>query len=673
MSFKNLTIKDQYDSDEDNLVNEFYLPILSDATTYYRRSGFFSSSSLAVAAQGIGELIRKDGEMKLICNVNLSKEDHDSLKKAIDDPKKYLEESSIKEDLQNIEDEIEFDHVQALGWMLAKGLLEIKIAFPKSGKGIYHPKVGVFFDGKDYISFSGSENESFSGMLNNIEEFKVFKSWTSKGKDWAFNDLDKFNDEWNGITEKTTIVDLPQAITEELIKFAPHEKADLSLLKKDYKNIYKSWKKQLPARDYQTKAVKKWFSNDCKGIFNMATGSGKTITALNCYRDLKDSSKNNFLTIIACPQKHLVTQWKENIEEYFNNEFLSTVDNNSWKKDLKMLIGDVKLNVSDFPFVLTTHKTFSDPKFTEIMNKWDLDVFLIVDEVHGAGSSKYQRGLLPKYKYRLGLSATPERWFDDDGTAVLYDYFIKCVFKFELDDAIEKGFLTEYEYWPHFVELDDDEFEEYMELTKKIAMKYEAHKNFEDLTLTGDYIRRQSIIDHAKFKYNELHNILASYGPWDHLLVYCSSKKPIGEKQTKVVEKILSHHQIESHMFTSEEDDKSNILHYFDKGKYGALIAMKCLDEGVDVPSAKNAILMASTSNPREHIQRRGRILRKSPGKEKAIIDDLIVVPQSLNNLTMAERNLIKKELERYEEFMKSAKNDVTCIEIYMKWRGIYE
>ena len=126
-------------------------------------------------------------------------------------------------------------------------------------------------------------------------------------------------------------------------------------------------------------------------------------------------------------------------------------------------------------------------------------------------------------------------------------------------------------------------------------------------------------------------------------------------------------------MFTSEEDDKSNILHYFDKGKYGALIAMKCLDEGVDVPSAKNAILMASISNPKKHIQMRGRILRKSPGKEKAIIDDLIVVPQSLNNLTMAERNLIKKELERYEEFMKSAKNDVTCIEIYMKWRGIYE
>ena len=184
MSFKNLNLKDQYDSDIDNLVDEFYLPVLSEAISYYRRSGFFSSSSLAVAAQGIGELIRKDGTMKLICNVNLSKQDHDSLKQAIDDPQRFLEESSIGDDLDNIEDEIELDHVEALGWMLAKGFLEIKIAFPKSNKGTYHPKVGVFYDGENYISFSGSENESFSGMLNNIEEFKVFESWTDKGRDW---------------------------------------------------------------------------------------------------------------------------------------------------------------------------------------------------------------------------------------------------------------------------------------------------------------------------------------------------------------------------------------------------------------------------------------------------------------------------------------------------------
>lgn len=672
MSFKDLIIKKAYDSDVDDLVNDFYMPILSKSIKYYRRSGFFSSSSLAVSARGIGDLIRKNGKMKLICNVYLSREDHDILKKAQENPIKFLEESDIGEDLDCIEDEIEYDHIEALGWMLANGYLEIKIAFPQNNIGVYHPKVGVFFDEEgNYISFSGSENESFTAMIFNVEEFKVFRSWEGWSQDLAFTDLQKFENEWVGNTNSTIIVDLPDAIKNKIIKFAPHEKADLSLLTKDYSSIFRNRKKILPARDYQSKAVKKWFENECTGIFNMATGSGKTITSLNCYKDLKEKSKNNFLTVIACPQKHLVTQWIDNIEEYFDNRILSTVDNNSWKDDLKMLVGDVKLGISKFPVVLTTHKTFSNPKFVEILEKRRIDIFLIVDEVHGVGSSIYQKGLSPKYKYRLGLSATPERWFDDDGTNVLYDYFKGCVFKFTLDEAIDRGFLTEYEYWPHFIELEDDEFEEYMELTKKIAIKYEKNKNFEDLSLTGDYLKRQSIIDHARNKYVELNKILDLYAPWDHLLVYCSSKEPIGEKQICVVDRILSNHGLDSEFFTSVQKDRSSILKYFEKGKYDALIAMKCLDEGVDVPSAKNAILMASTSNPREHIQRRGRILRKSPEKDHAVIDDLIVVPQSLNKLTHAEKSLIEKEFDRYEEFMKSAINDTICIKIYLEWRGI--
>lgn len=672
MSFKNLVIEEAYDSDEDDLVNDFYLPVLSKATKYYRRSGFFSSSSLAVSARGIGELIKKNGKMKLICNVHLSKKDHDILKKAHEDPLKFLEESHIGDDLDNIEDEIERDHVEALGWMLANGYLEIKIAFPQNNIGVYHPKVGVFFDEEgNYISFSGSENESFTAMIFNVEEFKTFKSWVKWSNNLAFKDLTKFENEWVGNTKKTIVVDLPKALKDKIIKYAPHEKANLALLKKNYQSIYKKIKKPLPARDYQSEAVSKWIKNNYKGIFNMATGSGKTITALNCYDYLKNHSGKNFLTIIACPQRHLVSQWKENFEEYFDNKILSTVEEGSWGHELKIMVGDVKLGFSDFPVVMTTHKTFSNPKFIKILEKRRIDVLLIVDEVHGVGSSVYQKGLSLTYKYRLGLSATPERWFDDEGTNILYEYFDKCVFKFTLDEAIDRGFLTEYEYWPHFIELEDDEFDEYMELTKKIAINYEKNKNFEDLANTGDYIRRQSIIDHARNKYVKLSEIIKKYAPWDHLFVYCSSKQPRGEKQIVVVDRILSENGLDSKFFTSIQKDKEDILKYFEKGKYDALIAMRCLDEGVDVPSAKNAILMASTSNPREHIQRRGRLLRRSPEKDIAIIDDMIVVPQSSENLTAAEKNLINKEFERYEEFMKAAINESACINIYLNWRGI--
>ena len=397
MSFKDINIKRAYDSDEDDLISGFYMPVLSKAVKYYRRSGFFSSSSLAVSARGIGELIRKDGEMKLICNVHLSKEDRDALKEANENPTKFLEKSNILDDFRNIEDEIERDHVEALGWMLAKGFLEIKIAFPQNNIGIYHPKVGVFMDGEgDYISFSGSENESFTGMIYNVEEFKTFKSWEKSDEELALLDLRKFENEWIGNTKKTVVVDLPKAIKDEIIKYVPHEKADLALLNKDYGNIYKQFKKHLPARDYQSKAVRNWFNNECKGILNMATGSGKTITALNCYDALKEKL-DNFLTVVACPQQHLVLQWKENFEEFFDNKLLVTVNDSQWEKKLKFLIGDVLLGTADFPIVLTTHVTFSSERFKKAMCKWkDLNVLIIVDEVHGIGSTKQKGALLPK-------------------------------------------------------------------------------------------------------------------------------------------------------------------------------------------------------------------------------------------------------------------------------------
>lgn len=675
MSFKDIEIKGDYDSDEDNLVTDFYLPVLSEATTYYRRSGFYSSSSLAVSARGIAELIRKNGKMKLICNVHLSEKDYDALKRAQESPTKFLEESKIGFDLNDIEDEIEKDHVEALGWMLANGYLEIKIAFPQNNYGIYHPKTGVFFDEEgNYFSFSGSENESFKAMIFNVEEFKTFKSWEDWGYESSLKDLKKFEKEWRGDRKSTIVVDLPTAIKDRLIKYVPHEKADLGLLKKDYPKIYKNIKNPLPARDYQSEAVTKWLNNGCKGILNMATGSGKTITALNCFEALKKKS-SNFLTIVACPQQHLVFQWKENFEEFFENKLLITVGDSDWEEKLKFLIGEVLLENVEFPIVLTTHVTFSNERFMKAMKKWkdDLEVLIIIDEVHGIGSTKQKNSLLPTYQYRLGLSATPSRWFDDEGTQFIDDYFHGQVFEYTLEQAINEGFLTKYDYCPHFVDLTASEMSEYMELTKKIAIKYSKNKNLEDIVSTSDFIKRQAIIDNARSKFEKLEEILSKKEEWNYLLVYCASKHVDKLKQLHKVETILDNHNIFSQPFTSEQtaEDREIILNKFKNNKCNALTAMKCLDEGVDVPAAKTAILMASDSNPRQHIQRRGRILRKSPGKEKAIIHDMVVLPKYNPNLSEAEKSLIKKELARFEEFMDLADNFDECNEKYMKWRGI--
>lgn len=679
MSLKDLDIKHEYDSDEDCLPTQFYVPVLSESIKYYRRSGFFSSSSLAVSAQGLAELIKKDGQMKLICSVHLSKEDYNTIERVLDDPIKFLEESDIGKDLNNIANDFERDHIEALGWMLAKGFLEIKIAFPRKKIGTYHPKVGIFIDEEgNYISFSGSENETFYGMFENVEEFKVFRSWKNEWeKKDADSDLEKFKKEWVGDRKRTVVVDLPKFLKEELVKFAPSEKADLKLLKeKNYYN-HKKQKLSLPSRKYQDTAVDNWFNNDCKGIFNMATGTGKTITALNCYKQLMEESKTNFLTLIACPQTYLVHQWRKEIEKYFDSDILMTIDNTSWKSDLKFLLGDLKLDNLKFPILLTTHQLFHEEEFTKIMKhyikKFNIGVFIIVDEAHGVGASKYQKGLLPCYPYRLGLTATPERHFDDEGTKLICEYFGGTVCKFTLKQAIKKGYLTEYCYIPHFVSLDGDELERYLDLTRKIAIKYDKIKNFEDISLTKDFLDRQAIIDNASSKFSELKKILEKEKNIDHLLVYCTSNHEDTEnKQIKQVYQILSNMDIFPSYFTGEEKNKPSIIKDFEEGEFKALAAMKCLDEGVDIPSAKTAIFMSSTSNPREYIQRRGRILRKFPGKDMAIIHDLIVLP-SLKNLTKSERSIIDKELARFYDFRDDAnlKSYNYCNKKLSEWMGI--
>ena len=679
MSLKDLEIKHEYDSDEDCLPTQFYVPVLSESVKYYRRSGFFSSSSLAVSAQGLAELIKKDGKMKLICSVHLSKEDYNSIERVLDDPYKFLEESDIGKDLDNIGTDFERDHVEALGWMLANGFLEIKIAFPKTGT--YHPKVGIFIDEEgNYLSFSGSQNETFFGMFENVEEFKVFRSWKN---DWekkdADSDLERFEKEWAGNRKRTVVIDLPKFLEEKLVKFAPHEKADLKLLDGHYYSKHKKPKLSLPSREYQDTAVSNWFNNDCKGIFNMATGTGKTITALNCFKQLMQESETNFLTLIACPQTYLVHQWSEEIKKYFDNDIFSTVGNSSWSTDLQYLLGDVDLGNLKYPILLTTHQLFHEEEFTKIMKhyikKYEIEVFIIVDEAHGVGASKYQKGLLPCYPYRLGLTATPERHFDDEGTKFVCDYFEGTVCKFTLKQAIKKGFLTEYCYIPHFVSLDGDELERYLDLTKKIAIKYDKIKNFEDISLTKDFLDRQAIIDNASSKFLELKKILEKEENMDHLLVYCTSNhEDIENKQIKQVYQILSNMDIIPSYFTGEEKNKSSIIKDFeeDDGEYKALVAMKCLDEGVDIPSAKTAIFMSSTSNPREYIQRRGRILRKYPGKDMAIIHDLLVLPP-LKNLTKSERTIIDKELARFYDFRDDAnlRSYNYCNKLLKEWMDI--
>lgn len=668
---KDVNIKFKYDSDKDDLVNGFYIPVLSNSVEYYRMSGYFSSSSLAISARGIADFIIHGGKMKLLCNAQLTKEDYEVIENTNQDSVEYIERLFI-EDLHNIEDQFIKNHVEALGWMLNNGFLEIKIAIPNDKKGIFHSKVGVLKDNEgNAISFSGSDNETASGWLYNIEEFKVFKSWDSGEEKYVSSDLDTFFEYWNGVTKRTNVIDLPSAIKRELIEFAPVSRKELVV-------VSKRTRRPIHLREYQDDAIDSWFAHDCRGLFEMATGTGKTITALSAFKQL-ESTKDKLVTVIACPQLHLIDQWIKDVENFHSGKILkASSKEKNWKHKLSALPRDFYMGLENKVVIMTTHDTLSSDFFIKKIKKIKSDKLLIVDEAHGIGSSKRLNGLIEDYNYRLGLSATPKRWFDEEGTQAIYDYFGDVVYDFDIKRALTdinpdtgKTYLTPYYYYPIIVDLTSEEYSEYRDLSTKIAQAIARKKNnHEKISLSALCNRRQRIINNAENKYCEFRKLLKEHENIDKLIVYCS------DKQIDKVQEILNEEDIiPQHRFTHKESssktmkelfsERESILHNFEKGNYKALVAIKCLDEGVDVPVAENAIILSSTSNPREHVQRRGRILRNAPGKDHATIYDFLVFPKEKTDIGS---KIMKKEIKRYKEFAELAINSLDCLEILDKY-----
>ena len=307
---------------------------------------------------------------------------------------------------------------------------------------------------------------------------------------------------------------------------------------------------------------------------------------------------------------------------------------------------------------------------------------LIADEMHGLGSNKYRNGLLDIYTYRLGLSATPERVFDEIGTEILKNYFNEVVYEFTLKEALHtinpltgESYLTPYNYYPCFVNLSIEELRNYKELTNQIIRKKNSNNKENNKSLEGLYIKRADIIKDTQNKYNVLRKLLDTLGKdIKDLIIYCSP-----QQIDKVISIAGEEYGLNVSQFTNEESAKIEkkwgnkserevILEKFSEGKFQCLVAMRCLDEGVDVPSATNAILMCNGTNPREFIQRLGRIVRRYPGKNVANIYDIMVKPHQAydNTLKNVEYYIYNKELERAEKIVKLAENKEIKRKLYL-------
>lgn len=410
-------------------------------------------------------------------------------------------------------------------------------------------------------------------------------------------------------------------------------------------------------RPYQKEALQRWKENDQRGIFEMATGTGKTYTAIGAIDHVLDTVSESVLVVIAVPYTHLASQWSTSLSDwdYTRTWNIYGTDNASWREDLSRLVSDLSIGVRDAAIVLTTHSTFAHEDFRSIIERGDCQSLLVADEVHGIGSEHHREGLTDVYELRLGLSATPERYYDETGTDYLLEYFGGIVFSYTLAEAIPE-YLTPYEYQPVIVELTDEELSKYKNLSVKIASELNQDEP-DDEMLQLLMAKRARIIKSADQKINALVELLESMDDHSHLLVYTNSQ------QIEDAQQALNEAQIIHHKFTYREDaeQRAELLSGFERGAYDALVAMKCLDEGVDVPATKQAILMSNSNNPMQFIQRRGRVLRRADelGKEKAIIYDMVVVPSTNPDaqLQQSERTILKNELRRFLEFADDAIN----------------
>lgn len=691
MSYKDIEILSRYKTNKHNIVKEFYIPALKQSVLYKRAVGFFSSTALIELSKGLSGLIRKEGKIKFIVSPLLNENDIAAIKKGYEE-KEIIQKSMMRE-FHEPKDSSERERLNWLAHLVANGHLEFKVAFTPIGAeiGMYHEKIGVMYDEQaNIIAFTGSLNETYNAFNNNYESIDVFNSIIPEDRNRALSIDRDFDSLWNGFEPNVSIIDFPKVALDKLLAYKERT-INLEIEEKEFDDLQiATIPKGIPTIplgvelfEYQKDAINSWAQKNYRGIFDMATGTGKTFTGLGAIQRIYEDKKR-LAIIIVCPYQHLVEQWVEDILRFNLLPVIgySASSQKDWKRRLENDIFDFKLKVINVMCFITTNATFSSEYVQRNLTKLGKDTLLLVDEAHNFGAVGLRALLNQRYQYRLALSATLDRHGDYAGTKALYDFFgDKCIV-YGLDRAIKEKKLTPYYYHPVVIHLNEKELLKYRELSRKISLQRRKNKFGEwEYTEQGKMLllQRARLIAGAENKLIALKELLFDYVNDSHMLVYCgatcindftedeSERDEYGEKQIVAVSKMMGN---ELHMrvthFTSLESAKERELikkQFAENSPYQAIVAIKCLDEGVNIPSIKTAFILASSTNPKEYIQRRGRVLRKFKGKDFAVIYDFITLPRAIeyvnnnSDSSRMEKSLIIKEINRMIEFGSIALN----------------
>lgn len=644
---------------EDNFDDDFFVPSYKESILYERGSGFFALNSLILSFDGILKFIENCGVINLICSPKIGDGDIALIAASLTD--------------QAVTDHIlgyirqEYDEVDALKMdvicnMIASNRLVIKIGYMPNG--LYHEKFGIFTDSDDNkVAYTGSNNESQNAKMANYESFNTFQSWESKKEKatigiWS----DHFRKMWNDDLPGLHVIDFPEAIRQELFdvfrKSGSLPEAVVSYLRhtQGKKTLY----------PFQRKAIDAFFENNCCHFFEMATGTGKTFTSVKLIEEFIQKIDGTLFTIICVPQVDLQVQWKRALEaEGFEDLVLLGGINSCNTEDA---ISDAVIRGCighEHVVCIAVYDTFFSKVYNRVSNIKNL--FIIVDEAHNL-TIGYMAKLPKKLKYRLGLSATIQRFSEKETKEIVVYFTLGKVepYFYGIEDAIENGFLSHYEYYPVTVRMKEEEFEQYQKKTAAIAteLSKDPWERDED-ALNKLRTDRSLIVKKAANKLDVLEAMTKENYVFRNSVVYCGQGK---DKDTDApiidtVTRILSDAGLEVSTFTSKTDSRPKVLDSFESGYYDTLVAIRCFDEGVDVPKLDKIYIMASDSQLRQTVQRRGRVLRvcKESGKTIAYIYDMVVLPVQGRLSDMGVKPLIVNEFRRVMEYGRLAdnKNDV--------------
>jgi superfamily II DNA or RNA helicase len=729
------SIDRDYKTGTENEPIQFYLDGLANSNEFSLLLGYFSSSAINLLSVGFATFISKGGKMKMVINHLLSQKDKETISKVEDNPDeiKVFDLTDVVS-LSRVLDEYDQHFFECIAYLISTKRIEIKVIKPKNGRGIAHYKSGVFSDGQDHVGYKASCNFTYYGLSENIEELEAFLSWengrSTKLIKKQLKLIDDYFTEKNEDVEYLGINEIEVVLTDRFGKKDVNELlvVEERLIRKK-QSLISNFKlnntitklhseieiiRQTPKfpysegpREYQQVAFENWRKNNQQGLFAMATGTGKTITSLNCLLEVYKKT-GYYKGLILVPTITLVKQWENECKKFNFNNIIKVCSQSRWKSDLAAILTRERLSPTEVIsyIVITTYASFAKSSIFTELNQLSAKTLLIADECHNLGSATLLK-ILPKVncKRKIGLSATPERQFDEEGNKKLFSFFNsekEYTYEYSMEKAIRNGVLCRYYYYPHLVSLTAFEMKEYLELSLKISKFYKSeYEGFiKNPILTALLLARKRIIHKASNKISVFSDILKQQYKNKGSLKYSLVYVPEGNDPNEYFETDLFSQNDEtendndaSHLidvfteavkdidkrvtikqFISGSKDKENTLEQFAKGEIDVLTSMKCLDEGVDVPRAELAIFCASTGNPRQFVQRRGRILRQHSEKQFAYIHDLVVIPEINQNSESygMEKSMLKKELERVKNFSLLSENSSHTIDVLLDTMNYY-